>query len=63
MAEPQATPCPSSAYLFAACCTLEAAHEHEQIEAAKRMLQRYDLTYDSAIAELQRRGVIPFDEA
>ena len=54
----QTTQEPSSTYLWTACCMLEAAHEHDQLETAKKMLDRFGLTYDSAIEELQRRGVI-----
>jgi hypothetical protein len=60
-AEIDTKPKPSSYYLFAACCTIEAAHEPDDLDEARAMLERWGMTYEDGIRELMARGVIPSD--
>lgn len=44
--------------LWKVCCTLEAAHEHDDLEVARKALLGWDITLEEAYAELEARGVI-----
>ena len=44
--------------VFAVCSTLEAAHEHDDLEIARNALKEWDITLEEAYAELEARGVI-----
>jgi hypothetical protein len=52
------TAVPSTIYLWTACCTIEAAHEEDDLAKARQMLSKFGLTYETAIAELELRGAI-----
>lgn len=52
---------PSTDELWIACCTVEAAHEPEQLAVAEAALKYWGMTYEDGIRELILRGILKDD--
>lgn len=48
----------SSPHLYAVCATFECAHEPDQLATAQEQLAEWGITFEQAITELVKRGVI-----